>query len=88
MLKQVINGQGGFETYGILFTKFYGHFNAAKNYCRVHILAMHLSDFKGLRERAVELQTTAKATLASLGMQFMMQNYGAVGVSIGMLLKE
>lgn len=88
MLSKVIHGQGGFDTYGMLFSKFYGHFNSAKNDCRVHILAMHLSDIASLKVRAVDLQSKATTVAASLGMQFMMQNYSAVGISIGQFMKE
>ena len=88
MLFMVLHGQGGFDTYGMLFTKFYGHFNSAKNFCRVHVLAMHLADIATLKTKAVELQTKVTTVAASLGMQFMMKNYMAVGVSIGLLAKD
>ncbi len=80
MIGNVMTGNGNIAMYSLLFTKLYGHYNAAQTDCRVHILAVRLLDFKTIQSKIVDIQPQITALATTLGMQFMMKNYKAVGM--------
>ena len=75
ILGMVFTGKANFDSYGLLFTKFYGHFNAAKNDCRVHVLVMHMADVNSISGKMMEYQPQLTTLATTIGMQFMMKNY-------------
>lgn len=88
ILGEVFSGNGNFNHYGLLFTKFYGHFNAAKNDCRIHVLLTHMADVNGISSKVAEYQPQFTTLATTIGMQFMMKNYEPAAKQVGMLLAD
>ena len=88
ILGDVFQGNANFGSYSLLFTKFYGHFNAAKNDCRVHVLVTHMADINAINEKVSEYQPQLTTLATTIGMQFMMKNYEGAARQLGSLIAD